>query len=414
MKYTIKAPSQINASINLPASKSISNRALVINALAGGNIHPNNLSDCDDTKVIIAALKDMPYEINIKAAGTAMRFMTAYLSATEGEHIITGTERMQNRPIAVLVDALRYLGADIQYEKKEGYPPLHIKGKALEGGHLEVVGNVSSQYISALLMIGPILKKGLELRLTGEIASRPYIDLTLWTMKEYGADAEWTDVDTITVKPQPYQAVAYQIENDWSASSYWYEMMALNGNPDSLVKLEGLMDCSKQGDSVVKYIFSLLGVKSEFEKNDCISQVSLKAHRCLLPRFDYDFSGSPDLAQTIVVACCALGVKFRFTGLASLKIKETDRIEALKKELRKVGYVIYDENNNTLVWDGTTCEPTFEPIDTYEDHRMAMAFAPLAFKVPQLDINNPEVVSKSYPHFWEDLKKIGFEIEESE
>lgn len=411
MKYTIKAPSQLNASINLPASKSISNRALVINAMAHSSKHPYNLSDCDDTEVIIAALKDMPFEINIKAAGTAMRFMTAYLSSTEGEHIITGTERMQNRPISILVDALRYLGADIQYVKKEGYPPLHIKGKALEGGHLEVVGNVSSQYISALLMIGPILKNGLELKLTGEIASRPYIDLTLWTMTNFGAQAEWTDVDTITVKPHPYQSdVDYTIENDWSAASYWYEMMALNSNPDSAITLEGLTDCSKQGDSVVKYIFSLLGVKSEFENRDTISPVKLKAHRCLLPRFDYDFSGSPDLAQTIVVACCALGVKFKFTGLASLKIKETDRIEALKTELKKVGYVIRDEHDNTLIWDGETCEPSFEPIDTYEDHRMALAFAPLAFKFPQIEINNPEVVSKSYPHFWEDLKKVGFEI----
>ena len=335
MKYTIKAPSQLNASINLPASKSISNRALVISAMAGSNIQPDNLSDCDDTEVIIAALKDMPEVINIKAAGTAMRFMTAYLASTEGEHTITGTERMQNRPIGILVDALRYLGADITYEKKEGYPPLHIKGKPLEGGHLEIVGNISSQYISALLMIGPILKNGLELKLTGEIASRPYIDLTLWTMREYGAEAEWTDMDTITVKPQPYKSTPYQIENDWSASSYWYEMMALNSNSNSLIKLEGLMDSSKQGDSVVKYIFSLLGVKSEFESRDTLSTVTLKANRCLLPKFEYDFTGSPDLAQTIVVACCALGVKFKFTGLASLKIKETDRIEALKPELKK-------------------------------------------------------------------------------
>lgn len=412
MKYTIKAPSHLNASINLPASKSISNRALVISAMAGSDIQPNNLSDCDDTEVIIAALKNMPEVINIKAAGTAMRFMTAYLASTEGEHSITGTERMQNRPIGILVDALRYLGADITYEKKEGYPPLHIKGKSLDGGHLEIVGNISSQYISALLMIGPILKNGLELKLTGEIASRPYIDLTLWTMKEFGADAEWTDLDTITVKPQPYKSTPYQIENDWSASSYWYEMMALNCNPDSLIKLEGLMDSSKQGDSVVKYIFSLLGVKSEFESRDTLSNVTLKANRCLLPKFEYDFIGSPDLAQTIVVACCALDVKFKFTGLASLKIKETDRIEALKTELKKVGYVIRDENDNTLIWDGETCKPSFAPIDTYEDHRMAMAFAPLALKFSQIEINNPEVVSKSYPQYWEDLKKVGFEISE--
>lgn len=424
MKYRIKAPKQLHATINLPSSKSISNRALIIHAIAGGKIQPSNLSDCDDTEVIIKALQDMPDVIDIKAAGTAMRFMTAFLSSTEGEHTITGTTRMKNRPIGVLVDALRYLGAEIIYEEKEGYPPLHIKGHSLEGGHLEVVGNISSQYISALLLIGPILKKGLELKLTGEIASRPYIDLTLWTMQEFGASAEWTDVDTIVVKPQPYQEHEYLIENDWSASSYWYEMMALNANMDSEIKLEGLMDGSKQGDSVVKYIFSLLGVKTEFADdkhladdqksvittNNKPTTVTLKAHRCLLPRLDYDFTGSPDLAQTFVVCCCLMGVKFKFTGLASLKIKETDRIEALKKELKKVGYIIKDENDNSLIWDGEKCEPTYEPIDTYEDHRMAMAFAPIAFKLPYLEINDPEVVSKSYPNFWNDLKSVGFEI----
>nr|WP_294725866.1 3-phosphoshikimate 1-carboxyvinyltransferase [Prevotella sp.] len=413
MKYIIQAPQQLNSTIKLPASKSICNRALVIHAMAGCTFPLNNLSDCDDTEVIVNALKDMPDTINIKAAGTAMRFMTAYLASTPGIHTITGTERMKNRPIAVLVDALKRLGADIEYVEKEGYPPLRIQGKVLEGGSLEVVGNISSQYISALLMIGPILKKGLELKLTGDIASRPYIDLTLCTMRQFGAEAKWTDIDTITVASKPYTPIArYTIESDWSASSYWYEIMALHGNPESQIQLEGLTDNTKQGDSVVKYIFSLLGVKSDFANRDCISPLKLKAHRCTLPRLDYDFTGSPDLAQTIVVACCAMGVKFRFTGLATLKIKETDRIEALKCELKKVGYVIHDENDNTLYWDGETCEASLAPIDTYEDHRMAMAFAPLAFKFPQLQINHPEVVTKSYPHFWEDLKAVGFSITE--
>jgi 3-phosphoshikimate 1-carboxyvinyltransferase len=413
MTYIIQAPQQINSTIQLPASKSICNRALVIHAMAGCTFPLNHLSDCDDTEVIVAALRDMPETINIKAAGTAMRFMTAYLASTPGSHTITGTERMKNRPIAILVDALRRLGADIEYVEKEGFPPLHIEGKPLEGGQIEVVGSISSQYISALLMIGPVLQKGLELKLTGEIASRPYIDLTLWTMCQFGADAKWTDIDTITIAPQPYAKIEdYTIESDWSASSYWYEIMALNANRDSELQLDGLSDCTKQGDSVVKYIFSLLGVKSDFELRDRIAPLKLKAHRCTLPRLDYDFTGSPDLAQTIVVACCAMGVHFRFTGLATLKIKETDRIEALKRELRKVGYVIRDENDNTLIWEGETCEPTLEPIDTYEDHRMAMAFAPLAFKFPQLQINHPEVVTKSYPHFWEDLRSVGFIITE--
>lgn len=415
MQYTISAPRQIHATINLPASKSISNRALTIHALSGGNIVPQNLSDCDDTEVMKQAFLQMPDVIDIKAAGTAMRFLTAYLAVTEGEHTITGTERMKHRPIKVLVDALRYLGAEIQYVGEEGYPPLHIVGHHLEGGHIEVPGNISSQFISALLMIGPVLKHGLELKLTEDIVSRPYIDLTLWTMREYGAEADWSDVDTITVQPTPYQQREYLIENDWSAASYWYEILALCNNRDSEIKLEGLMDGSKQGDSVVRYIFSLMGIKSTFhDKNDDVPTTVRIQQKlpCHLPRLDYDFISSPDLAQTIVVACAVLEIPFKFTGLASLKIKETDRIEALKRELRKLGYVLRDENDDTLIWDGARCEPTFEPIDTYEDHRMAMAFAPAAIKYPGLKINNPEVVSKSYPHFWEDLKQAGFEIRE--
>ena len=414
MQYKITAPERIQATINLPASKSISNRVLMIHALAGGDTLPDNLSDCDDTEVIIRALAAMPYEIDIKAAGTAMRFMTAYLSVTEGKHLLTGTDRMKRRPIAPLVNALRYLGADIRYAGETGFPPLIINGKTLEGGRLEVPGNISSQYISALLMIGPALKEGLELHLMGEIISRPYIDLTLWTMQEFGGEAEWTDMDIITVRPQVYKSHPYLIENDWSASSYWYEMLALQGASGSSIKLKGLTDGSKQGDSVVKYLFSLLGVKTTFDNKEegQPTTVTLTRHRCLLPRLDYDFTGSPDLAQTFVVTCALLDIPFTFTGLASLKIKETDRIEALKAEMKKLGYLIKDENNNTLRWEGERCTPSLQPIDTYEDHRMALAFAPAACRFPGLRINNPGVVSKSYPHYWDDLRKAGFNIEE--
>ena len=302
MKYIITAPQHIDADIVLPASKSISNRALVISALAGGNKLPQNLSDCDDTRVITRAFANNPYEIDIMAAGTAMRFMTAYLCTQEGEHVITGTERMRHRPIGILVDALRYLGADIEYVGEEGYPPLKIKGKTLEGGRLEMPGNVSSQYISALLMIGPSLKNGIELHLKGEIVSRPYIDLTLWTMTEYGADVEWTDVDTITVRPKPYTEREFYIENDWSASSYWYEILALIDDRESKLRLEGLMDGSKQGDSVARYISSILGVKTAFatRKENTPTTVTLSRHMRTLPRLDYDFVNSPDLAQTYV------------------------------------------------------------------------------------------------------------------
>ena len=375
---------------------------------------PSNLSDCDDTEVIVDALNNNPYEINIKAAGTAMRFMTAYLAVKEGEeHVLTGTERMRHRPIGLLVDALRRLGANIEYAGEEGFPPLRIKGCTLEGGLLEVAGNISSQYISALLLIGPCLKNGLTLHMTGDVISRPYIDLTLWTMREFGVDAEWSDYDTIVVKPQPYKDREYLTENDWSAASYWYEMMALTSNPDDEIKLEGLMDGSKQGDSQVRYIFSLLGVKTAFKtkKPGVPTTVTLKHSGRCVPRLEYNFVNSPDLAQTFVVCCALLNVPFHFTGLSTLKIKETDRIEAMKTEMRKLGYVVRSVNDSELIWDGELCTPSLEAgIDTYEDHRMALAFAPAALRFDGLRINNPQVVTKSYPQFWNDLKAAGFEV----
>ncbi len=414
-QYRLTAPCRLEATISLPASKSISNRALIIYALSGGKNMPNNLSDCDDTEVIINALRNMPEEIDIKAAGTAMRFMTAYLSVMEGTHILTGTERMKHRPISILVDALRKLGANIEYVGTEGYPPLRITGQSLNGGLLEIPGNVSSQYISALLMIAPMLKEGMTLHLLGDIISRPYIDLTLWMMGEFGADAEWFSNDTIVVKPQPYKSRDYFIESDWSGASYWYEMMALCADKRSEVKLTGLMDGSKQGDSTTRYIFSLLGVKTQFESKQAgIAQtVTLKQNGRCVPKLEYDFINSPDLAQTFVVTCAAKGIPFHFKGLSTLKIKETDRIEALKTEMRKLGYVLQDHNNSELIWDGERCDPSFEQgIDTYEDHRMALAFAPYAFLHDKLIINNPQVVTKSYPHYWEDLRLAGFTIEE--
>lgn len=414
-QYRLTAPCRLEATISLPASKSISNRALIIYALSGGKNMPSNLSDCDDTEVIINALRNMPEEIDIKAAGTAMRFMTAYLSVMEGTHILTGTERMKHRPISILVDALRKLGANIEYVGTEGYPPLRITGQSLNGGLLEIPGNVSSQYISALLMTAPMLKEGMTLHLLGDIISRPYIDLTLWMMGEFGADAEWFSNDTIVVKPQPYKSRDYFIESDWSGASYWYEMMALCADKRSEVKLTGLMDGSKQGDSTTRYIFSLLGVKTQFESKQAgIAQtVTLKQNGRCVPKLEYDFINSPDLAQTFVVTCAAKGIPFHFKGLSTLKIKETDRIEALKTEMRKLGYVLQDHNNSELIWDGERCDPSFEQgIDTYEDHRMALAFAPYTFLHDKLIINNPQVVTKSYPHYWEDLRLAGFTIEE--
>ena len=415
MQYIVSCPEHIDTSIMLPASKSISNRALIIQALTKGGMMPENLSDCDDTEVIIRGLGKQSEIIDIKAAGTAMRFMTAYLSATEGEHTLTGTERMKHRPIGILVDALRYLGAEIEYVGEEGYPPLHIRGRQLEGGTLLIAGDVSSQYISALLMIAPILTKGLELKLTGNIISRPYIDLTLHLMHEFGVAAEWSDFDTIRVKPQPYQQRAYTIESDWSAASYWYEILALTDDTQSKVALQGLKDGSRQGDSTVRYIFSLLGIKTSFKEKDVngMPEALLTRHSRMLNRMDYDFTNQPDLAQTLIAVCPVLGIPFHFTGLGTLKIKETDRIEAMKREMEKLGYILHEEEGTALSWIGERCEPMTQPtIDTYEDHRMAMSFAPLAIKLGEIHINNPEVVSKSYPHYWADLRKAGFKIQQ--
>ena len=415
MRYRLTAPARLDAKVDLPASKSVSNRALIINALSGSSIVPDNLSDCDDTEVILDALRRMPDVIDIRAAGTAMRFMTAYLAVTPGSHIITGTERMKQRPIRALVDTLRYIGADISYDEAEGYPPLRVNGRRLDGGRLEIPGDISSQYISALLMIGPVLADGLELKLTGEIVSRPYIDLTLCMMRDFGAEAEWTTVDTINVNPKPYEARGFFIENDWSAASYWYEMLVLKGDGESEITLTGLTDGSRQGASAVKYLFSVLGVRTVFKTRErgVPTEVRLKLVETKPPRMDYDFVNQPDMAQTFVVCCALADVPFRFTGLSSLRIKETDRIEALKTEMRKLGYVVRDTADGGLAWDGERCGRADNiVIDTYEDHRMAMAFAPASIVFPGLEINSPEVVSKSYPHFWDDLRRAGFGIEE--
>lgn len=405
MRYTLSAPSQVKGTIQLPASKSISNRALIINALAKATSQIENLSDCDDTRVMVRALTESHEVIDIGAAGTAMRFLTAYLSVTSGTATITGTQRMQQRPIQLLVDALRELGAQIEYAGQEGFPPLYIIGRELNGGELTLKGSVSSQYISALLMISPVLTNGLLLHLTGNIISRPYINLTLQLMKEFGASASWVSESSIRVMSQPYCSVPFKVESDWSAASYWYQMVALSEQAE--VELTGLFSNSYQGDSRGAEVFSRLGVATEYTPQG----VKLIKSGELPKRLDEDFVDIPDLAQTFVVTCALLHIPFRFTGLQSLKIKETDRIAALRTELKKLGYVIQEENDSVLLWNGERCEPEAIPvINTYEDHRMAMAFAPAALRLPQLVIDEPQVVSKSYPGYWEDLKSVGFKL----
>ena len=397
----------IDCKILLPSSKSISNRALIINALGNGTCPPENLSECDDTQVMVRALQAGPDEtIDIMAAGTAMRFLTAYLSVTPGKRIITGTQRMQQRPIQVLVNALRELGADINYTANEGYPPLEITGSSLNKQNISLPGNISSQYISALLMIAPTLTHGLTIQLTGDIISRPYIQLTLQLMKDFGADARWTKDNELRVEPQLYKSIPYYIESDWSAASYWYQIAALA--PEATITLPKLMANSYQGDSKVAELFGWLGVETSYQEDG----VTLTKSTHKVERMEYDFINQPDLAQTFVVTCALLGIPFRFTGLQSLKIKETDRIVALIKEMRKLGFVIKDSENSILSWEGERCTREEGAIDTYEDHRMAMAFAPASLKISDLFINNPQVVSKSYPRYWENLQAAGFIIKE--
>lgn len=409
MKYLIKAPEErLRASVQLPASKSISNRALILNALSYSPYDIQNLSDCDDTEVMVKALNSDSRDFDIKAAGTAMRFLTAFLSKIVGEWTITGTERMKNRPIKLLVDALNSLGARIEYIEKEGYPPLRIFGSALQGGEISLAGGVSSQYISALLMIAPLMENGLTLHLEGNIISRPYINLTLQLMEQFGVKATWNG-QTIKILPQEYKPIRFTVESDWSAASYWYAIMALLKNAE--IELLGLFKNSLQGDAAGAKLFAQLGVGTAFTDRGVVLKYNGNAVKKLI----YNFVNEPDLAQTFVVTCVLLNIPFRFTGLQSLKIKETDRIEALKTELRKLGYLLTDSNDSILEWNGERCEPEADPIiATYEDHRMAMAFAPAALVLPKgLKVADPEVVTKSYPAYWEDLRKAGFALIEN-
>jgi len=389
----------ITARIDLPASKSISNRALILNALSYSPYDIQNLSDCDDTRVTLEALDSNDTTFDIGAAGTAMRFLTAFLAKTVGEWIITGSERMKHRPVRILVEALNSLGAKIEYIEKEGFPPLKIFGCALTGGEIHLNGSVSSQYISALMMIAPFMQKGLKITLDGKIISRPYIEMTIQMMQEFGAEIELTE-NTIHIEPQDYTPIEYLVESDWTAASYWYEMLSLVGQGN--IFLNGLFQDSYQGDSKVAELFEQLGIHTTY-MSEGILLTSTKINAVSL---EFDFTDQPDLAQTLAVTCCFKGIPFIFTGLHSLKIKETDRIAALINELSKLGFMLTEAGEGKLVWDGEYCEPVENIIiETYDDHRMAMAFTPAAIFHP-ISIEHPEVVSKSYPNFWKDIEKI--------
>lgn len=346
MNYRIIAPRRIEGEIDLPASKSISNRVLLLNALCATPGRLSNLAQCDDTDAVLSALAQPDAsEVNIGAAGTAMRFLTAYFATREGrEVVIDGTERMRQRPIGVLVDALRQLGADIEYVETEGYPPLKITGKRLRGGALTVSGSVSSQYITAILLIAPVIG-GITLTIEGEIMSRPYIDMTLALMARYGVKAEWRE-NVIHVPAGEYTALDFTVEADWSAASYWWAMQAIV--PQSRITLKGLEPQSLQGDSRIAELMSQMGVTG----NWCGRYLDLRSNGgvgCCCSTFA-DLSDTPDIAQTLVVMLCLMGHPFRITGLRTLRIKETDRLEALRTELRKLGYVVKVEGDDAISW----------------------------------------------------------------
>lgn len=407
MIQLVAGSKHLKGEIALPSSKSESNRALIIQGLSNNSIQLDNLSSARDTRTLIRLLESEGHVLDVIDAGTTMRFLTAYFAAIGRDQILTGTPRMCKRPIHILVDALKSLGADIQYWKQEGFPPLHIvsKGGQLEGGEVSMAGNVSSQFISAVLMIGPTLSGGVQLHLTGEISSRPYINMTRSLMAHFGVDVRW-EGQSLIVPEQAYQAGSYTIESDWSAASYWYSLVALA--EEATISLKGLRKDSFQGDHHIHELMKPFGVHTEFEADSVrLTKVETPTDPELI---EIDFSNTPDLAQTIAVVSAAKNIPVRMTGLHTLRIKETDRIEAIKNELAKFGVEVQVDGDICTI-EGQSV-PSKQGIQTYEDHRMAMAFAPMVMLQPQLMIHEPEVVEKSYPEYWDHLKQVGIRITE--
>ncbi|WP_257669934.1 3-phosphoshikimate 1-carboxyvinyltransferase [Parapedobacter tibetensis] len=400
----------LSGTVQLTGSKSESNRALIIQALGNGTVHIDNLSSAADTVTLRQALETIAASdaeetvIDIGPAGTAMRFLTAYLTTAKGNYVLTGSKRMKQRPIGILVDALKTLGADIRYAEEIGYPPLAINGGFMQKTpEVRVQGNVSSQYLSALLLIAPSLPHGLRLKIEGELTSRPYLSMTLNMLLQAGVDHEWSG-DTIHIAPQQTQPSTLAIEPDWSAASYWYAMVALSASGN--IFLPELKRNSLQGDMAIVDIMVHFGVASSFENGGLrIQKTTTHSDKTL-----FDFKACPDLAQTAIVCAAALKRDLSFTGLQTLKIKETDRIAALQNELVKFGVKLVEDGEICHLDTAGLYQPEHLVIDTYEDHRMAMAFAPLALMFDPVQINEPEVVEKSYPDFWKHLKQQGFII----
>lgn len=421
-RYTIHAPLKpIKAEITLPASKSFANRLLIMQSF-NSFMKIDNISDANDTVLLQRLINIMQDKskssirgkateaivLNAGPAGTVYRFMTARLAIEHGNWILTGSDRMKERPVKLLVDALRTLGADIEYDEKEGFPPLIIKGKKLRGGNVTIDAGVSSQYISALLMIAPALENGLQLTLDGTIGSLPYIEMTTRLMEKTGINIQ-RHKNSYHIPPQDYASSHLTVEPDWSAASYWFQMVALN--PDAEVLLKGLTPNSLQGDSAVRALFETIGVASQFTGEGLL----LKHTQDKATLFTADFTDIPDLAQTFAITLAAKGIPAQLRGLRSLRIKETDRITAIINELAKMGYQAIERDNFVLEIPQQTGKLNHQHdiplIHTYHDHRMAMCFAPLALTGSILQIENPIVVEKSYPTYWNHLIQAGFTIE---
>jgi 3-phosphoshikimate 1-carboxyvinyltransferase len=394
----------ITAAIKLTASKSESNRALIISALSNNLVEIHNLSDSDDTQVLLHALQNLnkTETIDIGPAGTSMRFLTSFLaSRPSGKWMLTGSERMQQRPIHILVDALNQLGAKVTYTKEKGYPPLFIEANSLNGNQVQIEGNISSQFISSLMLIAPCLSNGLEIEFTTPLISKSYLLMTTAIMEHFGANCSWTQ-NGVYIAPTNYTPRAFTVEADWSAASYWYSYAALSTSCDLV--LTGLKSESLQGDFALVDIYDQLGVQTTFIDNG----IRLTKKNSITEKLVYNMQNCPDIAQTVLVTCAALGIEIQLTGLETLKIKETDRLLAMQIELRKINAQL--ENNNsgsTYLAPNQDIQAPKQPFATYHDHRMAMSFAPLSLLFP-IEIENEEVVSKSYPKFWEDISKVTF------
>ena len=394
-----------DSTIYLNSSKSESNRLLIIKALSEKEITIKNLSKANDSVLLKNLLESENLVVwDAQDAGTSFRFLTSFLAIKKEHVVLSGTERMKQRPVKVLVDALNKIGAEILYLENEGFPPIYVKGKINQvKNKLDIPGDISSQYISSLLLIAPLLEKGIEINIEEPFYSRPYVNMTLNLMNSFGIKSE-VKGNKISIKNQEFSSGSYIVESDWSAASYWYSILSISDNINNLT-LQGLKKKSNQGDSVISELMKSFGVNTQY-KEDGIVLTKIKLDT---EEIELDFRDCPDLAQTILVVAAYHKIKLKVSGVESLKIKETDRVLAMKNELKKIGCDFYEEDNYWVLEKRRREIDDELSIDTYKDHRMAMAFAPLASKKSMI-INDPDVVVKSYPTYWEDLKKVGFII----